>query len=205
MKRLGSLLLFLVLLWTGTVHGVDMVSPTEMVEEAEFILAGGVIEVSNADIPELLVEVDTVYRGDIGAAVLRIPLTSSGQFRQEPEIPQAQERLLMFFSLNEAGQLTPMADLNWAGFLEEERVTRLFMGARYHNWDESQYIAAYNEFLAESEPKKIPSAQTDQGEREQERAPTQRPGEVAPSLFLMLAGVAVLLLVFQARIKKTQR
>jgi len=200
MKKQASLLLFLVLFWTGTARGQLLaLSPAEMVEGAKFILAGQVIELrEQQETPEFVIRVDTVYRGELGRATLTVPLPSqAGDLWAAPEL---NSRMLFFFTTNEGLRLVPAGDLNWAAFLKNGQVERLFMGARFNNWAEADYIQEYNRFLAETPGIKIP-ANSDTEESAVSETP-RRPGEVNPVWFFAFAGVMFILLLVASLLKK---
>lgn len=207
MKRSIFFSLFLLLMWTSHLSaGLIMRSPEEMVRAAQFIVAGEVVEVrSEEEPPAFVVDVDTVYQGEAGATRLAIPMPpSSSRFAGESwKMPPAVgSRLLLFLKVNERGRVGTVADLNWAGILQDDRVTALYLGASYHNWDEKDYIEAYNRFLTEASGQAVPHTGTDAGEEGEKKEQGKRPGEVNPALFFMTAGVALILLIISAKIKK---
>lgn len=204
MKKTLFILLFLLLAGTGFVHALVVArSPEEMIESAQFILAGEVVDVrKNQEQREFTVRVDTVYKGELGAAMITIPLppnpqtSSSSQWTTPPE---KGNRLLFFFTVNELYRFVPAADLNWAAVLRDGKADALFMGAGYNSWTEADYLGMYNRFLAETPGTAIPPAE-DGGGEESETA--KHPGSVSPLVFFALAGVFFVVLVVTGRRKK---
>lgn len=200
MKKQASFLLLLVLFWTGTARGQLLaLSPAEMVEGAQFILAGQVIELRKQQAnPEFVIRVDTVYRGELGEATLTVPLPP--QVGNLWAVPELDSRMLFFFKTNEGRRLAPAGSLNWAAFLKNGQVERLFMGARFNNWAEADYIQEYNRFLAETPGIKTPAG--NDTEESTAPKPPRRPGEVNPVWFFAVAGVMFILLLVSAQLKK---
>ncbi|MBS4007205.1 MAG: hypothetical protein KGZ45_02090 [Clostridium sp.] len=200
MKRQASFLLFLLLFWTGTATGQLLaLSPAEMVESAQFILAGQVIEMrKQQENPEFVIRVDTVYRGELGLATLTVPLPP--QADKLLAVPELESRMLFFLAANEGRRLAPAGSLNWAAFLKDGQAERLFMGARFNNWAETDYLQEYNRFLAETPGRKIPlDVNAEEGAAGE---PARRPGEVNPVWFFALAGIMFILLLVLALLKK---
>ncbi|MFW0860586.1 MAG: hypothetical protein AAGT88_00520 [Dethiobacter sp.] len=200
MKRQASFLFFLLLFWTGTAIGqMITLSPAKVVEGAQYILAGQVIDIRDQqESPEFVIRVDTVYRGELGSATLTVPLPpQTGKFVAAPELDS---RMLLFLTANAELRLTPAGSLNWAAFLKDGQVERLFMGARFNNWAEADYVHEYNRFLAETPGRKIVSG----GDTEESAAQEllRWPGEVNPVWFFALAGVMFILLLGSALLKK---
>lgn len=200
MKRQASFLFFLLLFWTGTATGQLLaLSPAEMVESAQFILAGQVIEMrEQQESPEFVIRVDTVYRGELLLATLTVPLPP--QTGKLLAVPELDSRMLFFLTANNGLNLVPAGDLNWAAFLKDGQAERLFMGARFNNWAETDYILEYNRFLAETPGRKVPPP----GDTEENAAPEplRRPGEVNPAWFFALAGIMFVLLLVSALLKR---
>ena len=108
--------------------------------------------------------------------------------------------MLLFLTTDEGRSLTPAGNLNWAAFFKDEQVERLFMGARFNNWAEADYLQEYNRFLAETPGRKIPP----DGDTEESAAPepSRRPGEVNPVWFFAFAGIMFILLLVSSLLKK---
>lgn len=203
MKNKTLPFLFLLLIWAGTVTGqILALSPEEMVKQAQFILAGQVVELrTQQEHPEFVILVDTVYRGELGGARLTVPLpTQSDRLWKTPEL---NSRMLFFFTINEQRRLAPAGSLNWAAFLKNGQVERLFMGARFNHWEEAAYIQEYNRFLAETPGIKIPTNDA-KGETAVPE-PSRRPGEVNPLWFFSFASIMFILLLVSAQLKKRRK
>lgn len=214
LKRLIISFLFFFLFWTGSAHGRLVThAPEAMIEEAQFIVAGQVIEQrADSEQPEFVVRVDTVYKGELGRADLAIPLPHPPGMPPQPgifvEAPELGSRMLFFFIVNEQRRLGPAGELNWAAILNNGQVEDLYLGARYNTWEESDYIQAYNRFLAETPGTIIPAEDDDGDDQDNnmtgEEGVTKRPGELNPTYFFVFAGLSFIALVVMSQLKKTR-
>jgi len=131
-------------------------------------------------------------------ATLTVPLPP--QVGNLLAVPELNSRMLFFLTANAGPSIAPTGSLNWAAFLRDGQVERLFMGARFNDWAETDYIQEYNRFLAETTGRIIPPI----GDTEESVTPKLpgRPGEVSPVWFFALAGIMFVLLLVSALLKR---
>lgn len=206
MKVVFFLCLMLFFFPVGLVFGELLIlSPREMLAQAEVIVAGEVRELRlNQDPPVFVLQVDKTYRGSTASPRLVLPLPEMpGQEAREQTAgiaPPKGARMLLLLVLDDAERLLPVADLNWAVFLSEDAATSLFFGASAGEWREEDYLAAFNSFLSEAG---VRPADVEDGEPK----PPATTGERSPlnslrALPLLLAGLFLLALVLSRKIRK---
>lgn len=207
MKQAIWLSAAVLLFWTSVAFGsLSILSPEEMLSQAQIIVAGEVTEIRlDPAQPEFVLQVDTVYKGEqvLDRLVLPLPKMSGPQAAEKTAelAPPKGARLFLLLMVEEGRRLVPVAGLNWAAYLTGRRVTRLFLGASALEWQEEHYLAAYNRFLAEEPGRR--SAGPAAGEPESAAATKQRPpGRALSALPLLLAGFLVLALVLGRKIRK---
>ena len=182
-----------------------ILSPQEMLAQAEIIVAGEVQELRlNQDPPVFVLQVDKTYRGSTASPWLVLPLPEmpgpEARDQTARVAPVKGARMLLLLVLDDAERLLPVADLNWAVFLTEGAATSLFFGASTSEWREEDYIAAFNGFLSEAGARPAEGAE---GEPEPPATARERsPLNSLRALPLLLAGLFLLALVFARRIRK---
>jgi hypothetical protein len=207
LKTLLTCLLFFILLWTSPAYArLVVLSPETMIEKSQFIVTGEVIEIrGDRDDPDFVLDVVRVYKGEVGTARLVIPQPGRSGMPGDNTLlapPAVGTQILLFIVVNEAGRFVPTADLNWMGILEDDRVLSLYMGAAVNEWDEERYLRVYNEYLDENPGRQITPPQKGEEVTEEETRPH---GMVNPAIFFFMAGVAFLMLVVSAKLKKLER
>lgn len=207
MKRIFLLALFLLILWTSpSAARLIVFTPEEMLNRAQFILIGEVKELRQNPQPEFVLEVETVYKGEFGMAMIAVPLPeNSGVSPTSAEPPDVAARMLLLLRVNEFGRLAPVADLNWAAYVSEGRVSELYLGAAVQEQGEDEYIDAFNLFLNENagtDVPKLPLEKEEKDEGEEEVKNTEKnPSQLTSAIFMMLAGVILIMMVISAKIK----
>lgn len=204
MKRVLSLALILLILGTSPLAAKLIVfAPEEMLEQAQFILIGEVKELRQDPQPEFVLQVETVYKGEIGMALIAVPLQENFGISPTNEIsiepPKVAARMLLLLKVNEFGRLAPVGDLNWAAYVSENRVSSLYLGVAAQQYEEADYINAFNLFLSENPGKDVPKLPVDEDSEVEDTE--KSPGQLTSAIFLMLAGVFLILLVISAKIK----
>jgi hypothetical protein len=204
MKRVFFLALILLILGTSpSAARLIVFTPEEMLDQAQFILIGEVKELRQDPQPEFVLEVETVYKGEIGMALLAVPMPEnygiSPTTDKSLEPPNVATRMLLLLKVNEFGRLAPVADLNWAAYVSEGRVSSLYLGAASQQQEEADYIDAFNLFLSENPGTDVPKLPVDEDSEVEDTEKSA--GQLTSAIFLMLAGVLLILLVISAKIK----
>jgi len=199
MKPVINLVFFLLLVGTSIGHAsLSSLPPQEMLENAKFILVGMVDEVySDGQDSRVVVKPELFYKGKIEKFSLSIPLPAPDD-SNSIRLPVKGSRMLLLLSVSDTGRLIPVADLNWSALLEDGKVRDLFFGAAVLQWEEQEYIDAYNEFLLSVDGLRIEEPL----EKDDNKALVTK-GMVNPSIFFILAGLTLLLLLLSAFIKNT--
>jgi hypothetical protein len=206
MKRIFFLCITLLLFRTSPGFGeLTVLPPEEMLARAQIIVAGVALEIRpDREQPEFVLQVDTVYKGSLASPRLLLPLPELPDWdtdgRPAGTVPAEGSRLLLLLVTDEAGRLAPVADLNWAAFMAEGTATRLFFGASTKEWQEEQYIAAFNSYLTEAGTRRPADANREpEPGAEAEESP---PGNALRALPFLLAGIFLLALALSRRIRK---
>lgn len=179
-----------------------ILSPQEMLVQAEVIVAGEVQELRlNQDPPVFVLQVDKTYRGSTASPWLVLPLPEmpgpEARDQTAKVAPVKGARMLLLLVLDDAERLLPVADLNWAVFLTEGAATSLFFGASTSEWREEDYLAAFNGFLSEA------GARPADGEPMPPATARERsPINSLRALPLLLAGLFLLAFVLSRKIRK---
>lgn len=204
MKRVFFLALILLILGTSpSAARLIVLTPEEILDQAEFIIIGEVQELRQSPQQEFVLEVETVYKGEIGMALIAVPLPESAgnspTINISIEPPNVAARMLLFLKVNEFGRLAPVADLNWAAYISENRVSSLYLGAASQQLEETDYIDVFNQFLSEKSGTDVPKLPVNVDEEVENTE--KSPGQLTSAIFLMLAGVLLILMVISAKIK----
>ncbi len=206
MKRI-IILALTILLFSTSYSSAKYVffSPDEMLDYSQYVLIGEVKELRQDPHREFVLAVETVYKGNIGMARIAIPLPEHDSSIIAP--PSVGTRLLVFLKANEFGRLAPVADFNWAAYVNENQVSELYLGAALKDYGEAEFIGVFNRFLSENTGTDVPVPTTVEGEDEEIENPAK--DELADesvdrsitSIFMMAGGVLLILLVISAKIK----
>ncbi len=206
MKRIFFLCITLLFFRTSPGFAeLAILPPEEMLARAQVIVTGKVRELRlEREQPAVVLEVDTVYRGSTASPLLVLPLPvmpgPDAQERTAGTAPPEGSRLLLLLVHDDTGRLVPVADLNWAAFMDDGTATRLFFGASTKEWRETDYVAAFNGYLAQAGAERSPEAE---GEAPTPAAPAEKtPVGALRALPLLLAGMFLLALVLSGKIRK---